>query len=265
MKTIHHYSRLMLVIACFALSALSGFAQTEGSLVTEEEQRKEITRVQDRALERKLKVEQMRAADSPVAQANNHTRTLLQDLQADKLEDASRLYFEGVQAGIPQMLTRTADDLEKAAKEAAEDASRVVRWTRAAKAAAPAQVIEPGLRGASTKDTDAVLREVDEQSRQFAEDLKDYAAKVSSAFPELRHVLADAGLSPASLREIVAGRMKEADQLAYRAKITRLNALLWEHLPRIIKTRAATGGKGQSVITNTADETIRAAADDKML
>ncbi len=257
----------LVVLLLFLAGANASRAQTEGNLVSTDETRLEVTKLQDRAIERKLKIEQIGATDSPMGTATSQTRALMQNVQSGNLEDAARLYFQGVENGVPDLYRKTADEFEKASREAASDAASVVRLSRAASKSANVTNIIFGTTadGANAREIDAALRKVEEQNKALTEDLKTYVAKLIEPFPEMKHVLAEAGLTPATLREIVEGRLGEADQFAYRAKLFRVNAMIWESLPRIIKTRAVNGGKGQPIITNSASDTIKAAESAKIL
>lgn len=82
-------------------------------------------------------------------------------------------------------------------------------------------------------------------------DANAYAKELAKMLPELAPELASEW-DPNQLIEVAMNSQLESMEYAYYARIARLNALLWEKFPMIVKRRAldeATGGRPQ----NTAD------------
>ena len=253
--------------AALTIAAASGFAQTEGTLAATDDRQRELARIQDRNLERRQTLGKLEAPKGDLVRSRAFTRDLLRSLQEGDLESAARQYFEGVEAGVPAVMERAARTLEEASRQAAADAMKVLRLTGRTPGQGPAPVQDAAgtpLSGAAAAKAAEILESVEAGRKQLQDDLNDYVADVAAMYPELKVRMAEAGLTPDAVRDIAKRSLSEADQLKYRASIFRVNAIIWENLATILKTRALTGGKPQSFPSDSTEDVIAAATSDKV-
>lgn len=265
-----YLSRIFRIVVLAAALATSSriFAQSsEGALVTvqDDRQKEEVTKLQERALARSYKVGQLQVPEGPVAVAKAATQKLLQTVRNGQMEDAARLYWEGVEAGVPRIMEDAAKALEEAAGQAATDAINVASWTGNSSTRPRPENVSADISGPAATQAAQILAEVEADRKTLQKDLDGYIAAVVKEYPELTAKLAQAGLTPSAVREIAKRSMSEADQLKYRAALYRISAVVWTSLPTIIKTRALSGGKAQALIHSSADETVQSSAGDKIL
>ena len=256
--------RILSAVIFTMIVAGKSLAQSEGTLILTEEQQKVISQVQDRAANRRLK-DQTENADGPVQKAREISGVLSESLKAKDLEKASAAWWAGMEAGVPKTLETLRDSKLAEAKEAAEDAVNLIQATvrRAGRNAAPSNGQSANLTGDAASLISGDMRAIEQEKRELDEDLRKQVDHLSKAFPELRHVLQQSGLTSASVRELVISRLREANQLVYQAGLYETNAVVWKNMQRIIKSRYVNGGNPQTMATQNASEVIKASEADK--
>ena len=151
------------------------------------------------------------------------------------------------------------------AREAAQDAVDLIQATaqRSARAARP-QAESAVVSGDASDEISKDMREVEKEKQELSADLREHVERLSNAFPELRHILLHSGLTSAGVREIVISRLREANQLIYEAGLAETNRIMWENVPRIIRSRYPNAGEPQVIASQSAAAVIKLAEREKV-
>lgn len=259
--------KIVIVLAAlvfFTTAALTALAQSGGVLILTEDQQKQISQVQDRATNRRLKV-QADSGSGALSHALTLSAAINDGIKNKDFGKAADAWWKGKEVGVPEFLAARRNDKRAQAHEAAQDAVSLIQSTvqRAAQAPRPLAP-NASLAGEATDQIAGDMRAVENEKQELDADLREHIERLSVAFPELRHVLRQSGLTSANVRELVIGRLREANQLLYEASIAETNRLIWENVPRIIRARHANDGKPDTIVTQNATEVIKAVAREKV-
>ncbi len=235
-----------------ALGALSAVLTAGGTTSTGrlEDPRVVIDQIEEQSLQREQEVAESLDEGGPFMQANNQTSQVLKAILEDDLEQASRMILEGKEKGYDRLFANQASFFEEQVEAAAGDSSRAIRHL-----GQRPQVDEDNRMTELTQFPEgagpapsADVERLRERMEGLNNDVNAYGQMLLAYLPELGPELSDEW-DPNQLVEIAMASQLESLQYAYYARISRMNALLWEKFPVIVKRRAlegATGGRPRS-------------------
>lgn len=253
MKHINTHILSILAIACaMATSGLTARTST-GQL---EDPRVVISEIQEQSLAREKEIAKTLEEGGVFMEANRDTSNVVRALVDNDLEAAAKGIIDGREKQYSEFYTKHATFFEGQVEAASADSSRAIRHLGQRpivddknRIDSTKQFAEGGA--ASTSEDAARLRE---RMEGLNADANAYAESILALLPELGPELANEW-DPDQLVETAINAQMDSLQYAYYARISRINALLWEKFPNIIKRRAlegATGGRPKST-----DEVIR--------
>lgn len=247
MKSSQYKAIFALPLLLFGTVAAAQTAESTGRL---EDPRVVISQIEEQSLEREKEVADTLSEEGSFMTANRQTGQILQSILEDDLETASRGILEGQQKKFQEYYLQQANFFEQQVEAAANDSSRAIRHLGKRPDIKKEDRVEQATHFASIsgESTNEDLAEMRSRMEGLNQDASAYARQLVAVLPELAPELSSEW-DPNQLVEVAMQSQLESLQYAYYARISRMNALLWEKFPTIVKRRAlegATGGRPKS-------------------
>lgn len=240
-------------------------AEQTGFLELTEAQRVEVQKSDARATERGLLRKKLEGTSSaPVAAA----RGFFEGLEKGDLEAASKFIVDAHEKGLPAQLKMEEEKAVEAARQAMLDGGIMLNLASSGRTGVERKTdVYPTVDGETVRGADEAVRDIERHRAAMEADTVAYARRILQKTPELSAVFDRLGISSASIRQRVSGRMREAAEWLHKAAVARINRTVLENGPEVIRSRFAKGGvageTGSSSVT--ADQYLESVKADKAL
>lgn len=240
-------------------------AEQTGFLELTEAQRVEVQKSDARATERGLLRKKLEGTSSaPVAAA----RGFFEGLANGELETASKFILDAHEKGLPAQLKSEEEKAMEAARQAMLDGGIMLNLASSGRARPDRKNdVYPTLDGDTVRGVEAAVRDIERHRAAMEADAVAYARRVLEKTPELSAVFDRLGITSASIRQRVSGRMREAAEWLHKAAIARINRTVLESGPEVIRSRFAKGGVASEAgsAALTAEQYLESVKADKAL